>query len=179
MESDHLAHFGVRLQCLWTFTLPNSIFGVVRATNNREAASIQAYSGCGVDCGVQHRCCRHAKLRGSTCSRLQAWEGPKATSTVCSVRVHRYLRLTVFFLPKPSPSLTTWKIIVEMHPVGQLVLHLLCPGARDAGRSQEHRCAQLRCDEGRWQFHHHFDRHSATHSRLVHPKPAFGLVLWC
>ena len=105
MESDHLAHFGVRLQCLWTFTLPNSIFGVVRATNNREAASIQAYSGCGVDCGVQHRCCRHAKLRGSTCSRLQAWEGPKATSTVCSVRVHRYLRLTVFFLPKPSPSL--------------------------------------------------------------------------
>jgi len=55
------------------------------------------------------------------------------------------------FSPKtiPFPSRTTWKIIVEMHPVGQLVLHLLCPGARDAGRSQEHRCAQLRCDEGR------------------------------
>ena len=51
MESDHLAHFAVRLQCLWTFTLPTSIFGVVRATNNREAASIQAYSECGVDCG--------------------------------------------------------------------------------------------------------------------------------
>lgn len=83
LESDHLAHFGMRLEYLWTVTLPNNSWC---SENNQQPRStvtlIQRYSLCGVE--LLLRCSTDVadtlQLWGSTCSRLQAWEGPRANS---------------------------------------------------------------------------------------------------
>ena len=183
MESDHLAHFGVRLQCLWTFTLPNSIFGVVRATNNREATSIQAYSGCGVECGGAAQ-----MLQTCQATRLYMLAPPSVRRTENNFysllsEGAQVPEVDSVFSPKTIPfpnNLEDHRWDAPSWPT------CATPAVSRSKRCWKKPRTRLCTAEMRWRALTCSDSFITTlivivrrTQILVHPKPAFGLVLWC